>query len=69
MDNRAQAAVPHRTEVACLRANAANFRRLAARRSAVDQACIADKLLEVAAELETKARQLEVERPPNRQHL
>jgi hypothetical protein len=48
-----------RADIASLRANVTTFRRLAEERRAADHILIADKLLEVAADFEVKAAELE----------
>jgi uncharacterized membrane protein YccC len=51
------------TEIASLREDAAKYRRLAEARRAADQDRIAEKLMELVAELEEKAAELEATRP------
>lgn len=46
-------------DIASLRANAAKFRRLAEERRAADHVPIAEKLMEVVADIEAKVAQLE----------
>jgi hypothetical protein len=48
-----------RAEIVRLRDKAAEFRCLAQQRQDADQACISKKLIEVAAQLDRKASQLE----------
>ncbi|HUH84450.1 MAG TPA: hypothetical protein VLX85_07555 [Stellaceae bacterium] len=50
-------------EIASLREDAAKYRRLAEARRAADQGRIAEKLMELVAELEEKAAELEATRP------
>jgi hypothetical protein len=50
-------------DIASLRQHAANYRRLADERRAVDQIRIAKKLMELVAELEAKAAQMEATMP------
>ena len=50
-------------EIASLREDAAKYRRLAEARRAADQDRIAEKLMELVAELEEKAAELEAARP------
>jgi hypothetical protein len=50
-----------RSDIASLREHADKYRKLAEQRRAVDQQLIADKLMELVAELEAKAKQLEAE--------
>jgi cytochrome c556 len=48
-----------RAEIASLQENVTKFRRLAEERRAADQILIADKLIEVAADFEAKAAELQ----------
>ena len=46
-------------DIASLRANASKYRRLAEERMAADQLRVAAKLIEVVADFESKAKELE----------